>query len=230
MCKPQYKFWATLFDAFEYYKNSESEDAFQSLLNSINKVEFSSEPADKGTAFNELIDKALADPIQMDNCIKNGQKEIEYHYTNRVGLAYKFNFKTELVKSLFDYFQGAVSQLYVESTINVNGVDVLLYGYLDYNIMDCCHDLKTTSNYTFPKYLVGFQKHIYPICLNAKGIECNRFEYTVTDFSNIYTEVYEYNAEKSLKSVQVQAQEIIDFIENPNIRPLITNTKIFGGE
>ena len=78
MSKPKvsYKFYATLLDGYQdYLRSSEiyqeywgfsenpskTEDEFeveqlQGLINRINRVPFDSEAADKGTAFNEVVD------------------------------------------------------------------------------------------------------------------------------------------------------------------------------
>lgn len=74
--RPKYKFYATLLDAFTGYLRSDAlwerywgfsenpphspeefrEKQFQSLIDTINRVPFGSEAADKGTAFNEVVD------------------------------------------------------------------------------------------------------------------------------------------------------------------------------
>lgn len=76
MNKVNYKFYATLLDAFKNYVDSDiiyqrywgfsenppfseeefHEQQFQELIDRINRKPFDSEAADKGTAFNEVID------------------------------------------------------------------------------------------------------------------------------------------------------------------------------
>lgn len=74
--QPKFKFYATLLDAFTSYLKSDAiwerywgfsenpphtpeefrQQQFQSLIDTINRVPFDSEAADKGTAFNEVVD------------------------------------------------------------------------------------------------------------------------------------------------------------------------------
>ena len=74
--KPSYRFYATLLDAFNDYLNSDAiwnkywgfsenpphdpeefhEQQFKELIDRINRQPFDSEAADRGTAFNEVID------------------------------------------------------------------------------------------------------------------------------------------------------------------------------
>ena len=79
MQQPNYRIYATLLDAFWGYLNSDviwdkywgwsenpphtpeefHEQQFQELINRINRKPFDSEAADKGTAFNELVDALI---------------------------------------------------------------------------------------------------------------------------------------------------------------------------
>ena len=89
--RPDYKFYASLLDKFWEYENSDSiweqywgfsenpkcspeefhEEKFKSLIDSINRVPFDSEAADKGSCLNEIVDcivmdvKSTRDDIQV---------------------------------------------------------------------------------------------------------------------------------------------------------------------
>jgi len=86
----RYNFYATLLDAFQRYLDAESiyEKYFnekmsfaeyeaqtkQELIDKINRVPFDSDAADKGTAFNELVD-VLAHRISSDKITFTEEKE-----------------------------------------------------------------------------------------------------------------------------------------------------------
>ena len=59
MQKPNYKFYPSLLDAYQWYVSSENENAEQEFIDKINRVPFTSELADKGTLFNNFIDNSL---------------------------------------------------------------------------------------------------------------------------------------------------------------------------
>jgi len=52
----QYKFYATLLDSYQWYLDSEDDNSFQEFIDKINRVPFTSEAAERGTAFNKLVD------------------------------------------------------------------------------------------------------------------------------------------------------------------------------
>ncbi|MEI6823170.1 MAG: HNH endonuclease [Bacteroidota bacterium] len=210
-----YKFYATLFDAFNYYLNSESDEALQDFLSSVNRTSEMSEAALKGVAFNELIDS-----------INNGNPEVPCDNEN---IFYKvFSYPIKIVNEFCDYFKGAAQQIYVSAEIETKFGTVEVYGYLDELRMDCCYDIKTTSNYTFPKFIDKYQHLIYPYCLNNRGSEINTFEYTITDFKDIYKEVYTYNHDRDSQKIKLACEQLIEFIERPEIKSQITNQKIYG--
>ena len=88
----KYNFTPSLLDGFTQYKKYKN--AIQ-LLNRINRVPFESEAADKGTAFNEVID-----------CIVEGRKstKIDIHSEGEVRMAIingrQFAFSKERAKSI----------------------------------------------------------------------------------------------------------------------------------
>lgn len=203
MQKPQYKFYPSLLDAYEWYANSENENAESDLINKINRVKFQSDLADKGTWFNQLIDLALI-----------GEERFDLNYLDGVA------------KEITARLQGAICQGFTSTIINVNGVLVELYGYYDYVQLDKVIDLKTTKNYELGKYQKSLQLHFYPVSLIDEGNEINEFEFLVTDFESVYSEPYKVDYNNSLSILTEKCQQLINFLEAK--KHLITDTKIFG--
>ena len=91
--QPKYRFYATLLDSYMNYVESDAiwekywgwsgapphspeefrQAQFQQLIDRINRVPFDSEAADKGTAFNEVIDCMVehrkSDKVQMERIV-----------------------------------------------------------------------------------------------------------------------------------------------------------------
>lgn len=240
---PQYKFYATLLDKFEDYINSSriyneyygfledpkiTEDEFekqkfQDLINSINRVPFESEAADKGTAFNEVIDCIIEN--------KNSEKYVvtshkEDGIINVKNDKYSFDFPLKLSVEMSKSVRGALTQQFVEGILGTKYGDVLLYGYIDEMLPFKVVDIKTTSRYNAFKYRHNWQHIVYPFCLNQNNILIDEFEYLITDFKSIYSEIYLYNKEKDIKKLQNHCEKFIEFLEQN--KELITDTKIFG--
>jgi hypothetical protein len=249
----RYNIYATLLDGFqnfldsseiyqEYWGFSENpakteegfeKEQYQSLIDRINRKPFDSEAASKGTAFNELIDKAIADPARLQAVIDRGQEIIPYPFQKRdaeIGDCYDFKFATTLVKNLADYFKGAISQVHTEGILETKYGKVLLYGYIDELMPTSCHDIKTTGKYKAGKFRKGWQKIVYPYCLNQQGNCINDFEYNVAVFTKdsftTYDEYYSYVAERDIKLLTEHVELLIEFLENN--RNLITDKKIFN--
>ncbi len=245
--KPQFKFYATLLDKFQGYLSSseiyqeywgfsenpsktEEEfefEQFQGLIDSINRVPFESEAADKGTAFNELVDCLIehrkSDKMEMKSIGEPGAipVSIEVKFKNHV-----FYFPYALTMEFAKYFKGAITQQFVEAIIETKYGPVLLYGYLDELLPFKIADIKTTSKYSAFKFKNNWQHIVYPYCLNECGTPINDFEYTVTDFKNTWTENYTFRPEiDTLKLVQ-HCERFIEFLQQN--RKLITDTKIFA--
>jgi hypothetical protein len=227
MNQPKYKFYATLLDAFQWYLTSESDNAFEDFINKLNRVPFSSEAAEKGTAFNNLVDRLLSgESFQME-------KSLELSYTEAKGERFinynGFQFKEAIVKHFVDAYEGAsIPQVFTKAPLETNYGTVELYGYIDEVMRDSIEDIKTTKNYTFPKYLHNFQHLVYPYCMNEQGLDMNRFVYRVTDFNNIYLEEYLFNKERDTLRLKNHCERLIEFIELN--RDIITDRKLFALE
>lgn len=215
MNKPQYKFYATLLDAFAWYQSSESDNAEQEFIDKINRVpitdEKSLERMNKGTALNEVVDSHVFNHSfsAIGNVTHNG-----------------FEFNAELVCELGNYLHGSTPQHYTE--IYLEDLNALLYGYIDYVKENKCIDLKSTSYYDLGKYKGSMQRHVYPVSLSNEGIVVDEFEFLITDFKSVFKETYPINLQESKSILTEQCQLLIDFIESK--RHLITDKKIFGNE
>lgn len=224
--RPQmYKFYATLLDSFQYFLSSDSDTATEELLDKINRVPFESEAADRGTAFNELVDLFLHDD-RLRSIQYPVTELIEHKFQNRQGKIYDFTFPYSIIKQFTDRLEGYYSQLRTESILKTSKGDVLLYGVIDEIGQDDVTDIKTSGRYEFPKFLHAWQHRVYPYCLNQNGIKVDRFTYRITDFSNYYEEVYPYNHERATAELVSICERFIDFVEMN--RNKISDKKIFG--
>lgn len=257
--QPDFSFYPSILDCFQRYLNLEQDfestfninpetgeykrsfeemekEALQVLVDSINRVPFESEAADKGTAFNELVDAFIhnrrSEKVQMRGDM--GNDLIEAKIGNKI-----FNFSYSFVKDAAGYFTGSLSQVRVSSTIETSLGLVELHGDIDELRGNKVYDIKTTSRYEFGKYSKGWQRHVYPYCLIESGMctDIESFEYTAyqlkggTSRSPLitgtqYPEIYKYNHEQSSGMLRNHCERFIEFLmEHKN---LITDKKIFG--
>lgn len=220
--QPKYKFYATLLDAFLWYQVSESDNAEQEFIDKINRVPITDPKAlermAKGTALNNLVDKQVVNETMNE---AETMSEIVNGMT--------FTFDSRIVNQLGDKLQGSIPQYYTETIIRCNGNNVLVYGYIDYILTNKIIDLKTTKTYELGKYKDSMQMHLYPICLyNEEGIIADEFEFLITDFNEVYSEVYPINLIDSNTKLAITCNALIEFIESK--KEFITNKKIFGLE
>ena len=247
----KYQFYATLLDSFWGYLNSNviynrywgfsenpphteeefQQKQFQNLIDRINRVPFDSEAADKGTAFNEVVDCIIenrkSDKMEIFKAVSdliNGRQEvtgITAVYNNRT-----FTFPVPLCREFANYFKGALTQQRVEAVLPTVYGDVLLYGFIDELMPTSVHDIKTTGNYSAFKYKDNFQHLVYPYCLYMNGSYIRDFEYNITDFKETYTEHYTFVPERDIPVLTSHCEMLIDFIEEN--KELITDKKIFN--
>lgn len=250
MQQHDYKFYATLLDSFMDYQDSDviydrywgwsdnpphtpeefHDLQFQELINRINRVPFDSEAADKGTAFNEVVDclieKRNSDKVKIEK-IKNNDCVVAVMatYNNRI-----FTFDINLVREFADYYKGAITQQYVEATLPTSLGDVLVYGFIDELMPASVHDIKTTSRYSIGKFKTHSQHLVYPYCLIQSGNDVRKFEYNVAEIGkynySTYTETYVFNPERDIPILTQRCEDLIRFV-NDN-KKLITDKKIYG--
>lgn len=272
MKQPKYKFYATLLDSFNDYVHSDvvwqrywgfsenpphteeefHELQFLELINKINRVPFDSEKADRGTAFNEIIDCMVenrkSETMQIErvykverfgSCDESGNPDyydeeqtnqvigIKATYNNRV-----FTFPISICREFANYFKGALTQQRVEAILPTRFGNVLVYGFIDELMPSTVHDIKTTGQYTFGKFKSHFQHLVYPYALIQNGNDIRTFEYNILEFSkagypvDTYTETYVFEPDRDIPILTNHCEELIQFLEEN--RGLITDTKIFG--
>ena len=268
--QPKYRIYPSLLDKFEQYlrADEEAESFFnidnetgeykkspdeveaelkQSLIDCINRVPFASEAADKGTAFNAIVDSFIHRkkhvPTEREPYDIVGDRE-----TNVVQVSFP---KSDLMDEhhfMFDwkwcieqaaYFEGSLSQVFVNAILPTQYGAVELYGFIDELRKDVVYDIKTTSSYTFGKYEHGWQRHVYPYCLIASGQmdSVKAFEYTAFALKGgtsrtplisgtRYPEFYTYDHEQTVKLLTAHVERFIEFLEAN--RDMITDKKIFA--
>lgn len=255
-----YRFYATLLDSFTNYLEAEqiwdkywgrmdnpphTPDQFveiqrQSLIDRINRVPFDSEPADRGTAFNEVIDCIIehrkSDKVHVDKVCLDTRRpgivtHLQAHYNNR-----SFLFDLALCRQVADMFKGALTQVFTEATLDTAFGDVQLYGYLDELMPMSIHDIKTTGSYEVGKFKNHWQHIVYPYCQIANGCDVRDFEYNVVEWGrprtdgtsawSIRKECYTYVPERDIPRLRQHTEQLIAFLECN--RDLITDTKIFN--
>jgi len=209
-----YNIWATLLNDFSHYQREEGFERGgefvpfcneQDLINKLNRV-----PTEK----TEAILKGVA----FETSLQTLTPEVEIE-----GKVLKFD--PELVKSMARITEGSVWQIKVEKTIVISpAISIKLYGYMDAIKMDTGIDVKTTGQYTFPKFDRSFQHKVYLLGANEMGIHLNKFMYLVTDFREYYYEVYPYEPDKFMKELAVISSDLIDFIDSR--KGLIINEKL----
>lgn len=241
--QPEYRFYATLLDAFTDYLSSDTlwekywgwsdnpphtpeefkEKQFRELIDRINRVPFDSEAADRGTAFNEVVDALIEKrkPAGMD--VKRTADNASYlvNYNDR-----KFTFPIALCREFSKYYEGALSQQRVSAILPTAFGPVEVYGVIDELMPLSVHDIKTTSSYYVGKYKGHWQHIVYPYCLTQGGSDVRLFEYNVTDFRQTYTESYTFVPERDIPRLTEHCENFIRFLQDN--RELITDKKIFA--
>ena len=198
------------------------------------------EAADKGTAFNEIVDCT----IHQREC-EHADMTVMFVPQNKFCYAkyngFEFKFDWDLVHRLADRFKGAISQYRCEAKLTTTYGEVTLYGFLDEWQGSKISDLKTTGSYKFGKYERKWQRHVYPFCIVESGdsTEINEFEYTAVELSkptknnpiitgSIYPEIYTYDHQQSRQRLIVICELFIQWLESR--REFIQDKRIFGGE
>jgi hypothetical protein len=262
----KYKFYATLLDKFQSYISSAAiyqqfwgfadnpekteqqfeEEQFQGLIDTINRVPFESERADKGTAFNEVVDCLIenrkSDKVIVEKVYKqrvsgdvSGNSDerwaeveetnivtgLKAHYNNRA-----FTFNIDLCQEFAGYFKGALTQQSVSGVVRTRYGEVQVYGNLDILMPFKVADIKTTAKYYAGKYRNNWQHIVYPFCLNQNGVPIHEFEYAITDFKNTWTEWYVFKPERDYPRLVEHCELLIEFLEQN--RDLVTDKKIFA--
>ena len=233
--------WQTYLDAEdnwnEWYGSSDDpkvscdeylEQARRELIDRINRVPFESEAADRGTAFNEVIDCLILGR-------KTEREDMEMTFTEEtVTVVFKgqtFVYDANLCRELASDYKGAIPQYQCVGVIPTMYGDVTLYGYIDELLPDSVHDIKTTKNYAAFKFRNHWQHIVYPFCLQYEGVGLSAFQYDVVKWGSgkgwsFFTEYYEYVPERDIPRLREHIEGLLTFVLTH--RDLITDKKIFN--
>lgn len=254
MCNISYNFYATLLDSFQNYLDSDilwekfwggsadpklsiseyAEQCKQDLLDRINRVPFDSEAADRGTAYNEIVDCLIehrnTDKMRVSKVFNENNLVValKAEYKER-----EFVFPIEMCRDMADSFKGAIPQYYCEGILPTKYGNVKLYGFIDELMPDSIHDIKTTSSYQAFKFKNHWQHYVYPYCLMCMGSDVPSFMYDVVLINSkdpfkydFYREAYCFLPHLHIPRLTEHCERLIEFI-NAN-RELITDKKIFN--
>lgn len=214
------------------------------LLDSINRVEHApSEAADKGTAYNEIVDCLI------ENRKSNREDCKIYSTANEAGIkviraeinGFTFDFDIDLCKKAADFFKGSVTQYLAKATIDTAYGEVQLYGYIDEWVGNKMYDIKTTGSYSWGKFEKGWQRYVYPYCVIESGetTEVESFTYWVVEWAyqgkgcpltakGIYEEEYTYDHAEATDKIRRMCEMFIEWLEAR--REFIQDRRIFGDE
>ncbi len=223
----------------EMYSKIESE-----LIDSINRCpRVPNEAADKGTAFNEIVDCLI------ENRKSNREDCKIYSTKNEYGVkviraeinGFTFDYDVRLCKETAEFFAGSLTQFFAESVMSTSYGDVEIYGFIDEWPNNLMFDIKTTGRYTFGKYEQKWQRHAYPWCVINSGLatEIESFTYFVIEWAyqragepltakSVTQETYTYDHQDSGIKLRDHIERFIDWLESR--REFIQDKKIFGGE
>ena len=111
------------------------------MIDRINRVPFDSEAADRGTAFNEVVDALIEKrkPAGMDVERTPDNAAYMVSYNNR-----KFTFPISLCREFSKYYEGALSQQRVSATLPTAFGPVEVYGVIDELMPLSVHDITPT--------------------------------------------------------------------------------------
>lgn len=251
MREVSYRFYATLLDGFQNYMSSSetyhkyygfSENpsiteeefeakAFQDFINQINRVPFESEAADRGTAFNEIVDCLIENRKSEKMDIRSDREKglIVAIYNGR-----EYSFSLSLCVDTANYYRGALTQVHTTGLLKTRYGQVELYGYIDELMPSVIHDIKTTGSYSAFKYKENWQHKVYPFCLRQQGAMVDEFHYDIfvfdskNRFNGRHTEKYLFNEERDTQLLVNQCESLIEFLEMN--KALITDKKVFNNE
>ncbi|OAV76048.1 hypothetical protein Barb7_00282 [Bacteroidales bacterium Barb7] len=247
----RYNIYATLCDSYsqyiharqiynEYWGNSDSpkltEDEFveqqrKDFIDRINRVPFDSIPADRGTAFNEIVDCLILGQKSEKMIIESDKQAgtINAFYNGR-----NYTFPISVCREFSAYYKGSMPQVYTHAVLPTIYGDVMLYGYIDELMPASVHDIKTTGKYSAGKFKNHWQHVVYPFCLNQNGNMVTDFEYNILLINErrdrasyeTFTEHYAYDADEDVPRLRWHVESLIEFLEEN--RGIITDLKVFN--
>ena len=213
------------------------------LLDAVNRVpKGAMEAADKGTAFNEIVDCLIERRTSSrDDCdirVVTEGKDAAPRIRAEIN-GFTFDYDIALCQKVAHALVGSLPQYKAEGYMQTSRGPVHLYGYMDEWVGNHIIDLKTTSKYSFGKFERKWQRHLYPWCVVESGVatEVESFTYLVVEWAyqrkgapltakGIYEETYTYDHEQSGRKLLEMLELFIDWLEANRDR--ITDRKIFN--
>lgn len=109
-----------------------------------------------------------------------------------------------------DYVRGGSFQYVASKTININGLDLVLYGRLDALKAGVIYDIKFTSNYSVGKFIDSPQHPMYLELIP----EAREFVYLVSNGKYVWTERY---TKEETPSIYPIIQDFFQYLDNMNL-------------
>jgi hypothetical protein len=117
----------------------------------------------------------------------------------------------EAITATADYLNGAQQQVVLSKTVNLDGMELVLYGIADFVKAGVIYDTKKSSTYHYGKYLQSPQWHMYLEMLP----EAYKFEFVVFDGKDVYTEAYTRDDEQ--ENIYNKIRNFFAFLERMNL-------------
>ena len=162
MQKNKLRITQTLLSSWQYI--GKKDDGYEDFLRTLNR-----EP--------KQPTKQMLDGIRFESCVNNVLDGAIIEETHEW---YK------PVTQLAQYLQGSQKQVVIFKDVQVNGVDFLLHGVLDFLRAGIIFDTKYSKRYELNKYLKSPQHPMYLTLVP----EAYRFEYLICDGTYLYRECY----------------------------------------
>lgn len=204
------------------------------FIDSLNRVDGEpSEPASKGTAFNELVDSLVESrkpsfPVEK---IRDDGGNVTHVKASLDG--FEFTFPIDIIREMASHYEGALTQYLCTGDIDTRFGRVHLYGYIDELMPMSIHDIKTTGKYEFPKFKHSAQRLVYPYCCKQMGMDIDRFDFDVVVLPKKYgtierfTESYIFDPVNDATTLRIWIEEMLDFVTSHPA--LFTSERFFGG-
>lgn len=172
-----------------------SEEAHQSFLDTLNRIyNPPNEAMQRGIEFEKLVYKCT----DMSN--------IDDVSTDEVMSAIR----------IADYIDGGRFQYVASKTINISGLDLVLYGRLDALKAGVIYDIKYTSKYNVGKFINSPQHPMYLELIP----EAKEFIYLVSNGKSVWTEKYTRDETPSIYPI---IQSFLQYLENMDLMQIYIN-------
>lgn len=149
---------------------------------------------------------AMLDGIRYENCLNSVLDGVEITPDHEW-----YKPITEMAEEL----QGAQQQVTIFRDINVDGVDFLIHGVLDYLRAGEIWDCKFSKNYKLNKYLGSPQTSFYMYLVP----EARRFTYIVSDGTWVYRERY---PREIVEPIEPYIKNFMQFLDMHNLVNIYT--------